>query len=277
MPRNAVDSESYTLLDNNEYDDESEKPRTRPIKSSGWTLGIVAGLIIFLMVDLIVFAFIGKMLLDARSVEDPDDMEFRNPYIGLEDLYHYHDIKPSRYDKVINEPRLSAQISPAEPNRVFPIDAHRWLSDFGVLSPPDRHLQVSNQIHTLVQFHILDYGMEKCTLAVRLPNRGDVLPHPYTLPTSQDVVRFDVCELDAKRPLKERQITWSTRPVCKRQLGILEAKVGDEVEMEPFSCKSGSFIGYQVSCADDSPECNIDVWTNHNQTWGIFINQYQTV
>ncbi|KAF8902249.1 hypothetical protein CPB84DRAFT_1824378 [Gymnopilus junonius] len=281
MPQNTVNSESYALLASNEYDDESEKPKATPTESSTWTLAIVAGLVIFLMVDLIVFSLIGKMLLDARSFEDPEDMEFRNPYIGLDDLYHYHDIKPSHFSKVINEPRLSAQISPAEPNRVFPIDAHRWLSDFGVLSPPDRHFQVSNQIHTMVQFHILDYGMEKCTLAVRLPGRGDTLPHPYTLPTSQDVVRLNICELDVKRPLKERQITWSTRPVCQRQLGTIEAKVGEEVEMDPFSCKSGSFIGYQISCADVSadisPECNIDVWTNHNQTWGIFLNQYQTV
>jgi hypothetical protein len=278
MPQKSADFESYTLLDDNEYENQ-EKPRTRSVRVETDTLNLamVAGLIIFFLVDLIAFTFIARMLLAARSLEDQDKMEFRNPYIGLDALYGYNKITPSRYNKVINEPRLSAQISAAEPTRVFPIDPHRWLSDFGLLSPPDRHLQVSSHIHTVVQFSVLDYGMEKCALAVRLPNRGDVLPHPYSLPVTGDVVRLDICELDVKRPLKEHKISWSTRPACVRKLGILNAKIGGEVEMQPFSCTSGSFIGYQVSCAEDSPGCNIDVWTNHNQTWGVFVNQYQTV
>jgi hypothetical protein len=279
MPQKSADFESYTLLNDSEYDDQREKPRTRSVRveNDKLALAVVAGLIVFFLVDLIAFAFIARMLLGAHSLGDQANMEFRNPYIGLDALYSYQNIKPSRYNKVINEPRLSAQISAAEPTKVFPIDPHRWLSDFGLLSPPDRHLQVSSHIHTVVQFNVLDYGMEKCTLAVRLPNRGDVLPHPYSLPETADVVRLDICELDVKRPLKEHKISWSTRPACVRKLGILEAKIGREVEMQPFSCKSGSFLGYQVSCAEDSPGCNIDVWTNHNQTWGVFVNQYQTV
>jgi len=277
MPQKPEDFESYTLLDNNEYDDPREKPPTHAANSNKSSTVVVAGLILFFLVDLIAFAFIARLLLDARSLDGPDDMEFRNPYIGLDELYTFSNIRPSRYNKVINEPRLSAQISPAEPNRVFPIDAHRWLSDFGVLSPPDRHLQVSRNIHTVLQFNILDYGMEKCSLAARLPKRGDVLPHPYSLPATGDVVRLAICEVDVKRPLKEREISWSKRPACIRELGILEAKIGEEVEMEPFSCKSGSFVGYQVSCPKDSSGCDVDIWTNHNQTWGVFINQYQTV
>ena len=111
--------------------------------------------------------------------------------------------------------------------------------------------------------------MEKCVLTVRLPDRGAVLPHPYSLPETGGTVSLDICELNVKRPLKERELSWSTRPVCIRQLGTLEAKIGGQVEMEVFECKSGSFIGYQISCGERSPECNVDVWTNHNQTWGM--------
>jgi len=275
MPQKSEDFESLTLLDNNEYEDHPEKPRHRPVEPNKISLVMVSGLVIFFLVDIIAFVYIARMLLDARSLKDSDDMEFRNPYIGLDELYRFHDIKPSRYDKLINEPRLSAQISPAEPDKVFPIDVHRWLSDFGLLSPPDRHLQLSKTIHTILQFHVLDYGMEKCALAVRLPKRGDVLPHPFSLPATGEVVRLDICELDVKRPLKERSISWSTRPTCVRKLGVIEGRIGEEVELEPFSCKSGSFLGYQVSCAEDSG-CNLDVWTNQNGTWGVFLNQYQT-
>ena len=104
----------------------------------------------FFVVDIFVFISAARLLLEARySAEDPENMEFRNPYIGLDELYTYHKIKPSRYNTLINEPRFSAQISQAERSRVFPIDTHRWLSDFGVLSPPDRHLQVTSDVRDL--------------------------------------------------------------------------------------------------------------------------------
>jgi hypothetical protein len=79
-------------------------------------------------------------------------------------------------------------------------------------------------------------------------------------------------------------------------LGVVEARIGEETETERFFCKSGSFLGYQISCAEDSPQCEIDVWTNQNTTWGelvfrlfaskealthvfigIFIKQYQSI
>ncbi|KAF8971923.1 hypothetical protein BDZ97DRAFT_2071094 [Flammula alnicola] len=280
MPHKREDFESLTLLDDPECDDPIDHSRERGTQPNSLSLAMTIGLLVFFLLDIFAFIWVARLLLNAKlSIEDIDNIEFRNPYIGLDELYGYHKVKPSHYNKLINEPRLAAQISPAEPNKVFPIDAHRWLSDFGVLSPPDRHLQVSskNEIHTIVQFNVLDYGMEKCALAVRLPNREDILPHPYSLPNSGDVVPLEICELNVKRPLKERSISWSRRPDCVRQLGIVEAKIGGEVEMVPFPCKSGSFIGYQISCATYSPGCNIDVWTNHNATWGVFINQYQTV
>lgn len=113
--------------------------------------------------------------------------------------------------------------------------------------------------------------MENCSLKIRLPRRGDKLPHPYTLPSTWDTVPLDVCELDVKRPLKEWAISWATRPNCIRSLGTANAKVGGEFEIRNFSCKSGSFVGYQISCSQPSPQCDLDVWTNQNATWGEFV------
>ncbi|CAA7264996.1 unnamed protein product [Cyclocybe aegerita] len=202
------------------------------------------------------------------TFQNKNEMEFRNPYFGLDELYAQHRFQSSVYPKIVNEPKLAAQISSAEPDKVFPVDLHQWLSDFGRLSPPDRRLQVSKDIHTIIQHNVLDYGMEKCAIAIRLPARGDSLPHPYTLPPAGDTVRLSICELDAKRPLKERTLSWSQRPPCVRQLAPVDAKIGGEIELEPFACKSGSYLTYQISCAEDSPGCNVDVWMNHNQTWG---------
>ncbi|KAJ3514544.1 hypothetical protein NLJ89_g2318 [Agrocybe chaxingu] len=108
-----------------------------------------------------------KMLLNATSTfQNEDEMEFRNPYFGLDELYAQQRIQSSVYPKIVNKPKLAAQISSAEPDKVFPVDLHRWLSDFGRLSPPDRRLQVSKDIHTIIQHNILDYGMEKCAITI---------------------------------------------------------------------------------------------------------------
>ncbi|CAA7264989.1 unnamed protein product [Cyclocybe aegerita] len=273
-------SDRYTdgIPRNGEYDEDRVSyghPRSANNKPSA---SLSLALILFFIVDIAAFLVIAKMLLNVTSTfQNEDEMEFRNPYFGLDELYAQHRIQSSVYPKIVNEPKLAAQISSAEPDKIFPVDLHQWLSDFGRLSPPDRRLQVSKDIHTIIQHNVLDYGMEKCAIAIRLPARGDALPHPYTLPPAGDTVRLSICELDAKRPLKEHTLSWSKRPPCVRQLVPVDAKIGGEVELEPFACKSDSYLTYQISCAEDSPGCNVDVWTNHNQTWGVFINQYQTL
>ncbi|KAH9486100.1 hypothetical protein JR316_0000164 [Psilocybe cubensis] len=261
------------------------------------TTAITIGLAIFFIFDIMAFVYIIMILKETSRIGAVDSLPFKNPYVGLDQLYNLHKIKPSQYDRIVNEPRLATQISQDEPQKIFPVDLHRWLSDFGLLSPPDRNFKVTSTIHTILQFHVLDYGMEQCSLAVRLPNREDILPHPFSLPVTGDTVRLDICELAASRPLKESTLSWSTRPNCIRSLGSLDAKIGGEVSMEPFFCRSGSFIAYQVSCAKGFPGCEVDVWTNQNATWGelyclspycfrspdcittfkgVYLNQYQT-
>ena len=112
---------------------------------SSWPYMII-GVFLFFILDIVAFICIGKLLLDARrSISHLDNLDFRDPYVGLDKLYESHRVNSSRYNPVINEPRFSAQISPEQANEVFPIDAHRWLSDFGLLSPPDRRFQVSSK------------------------------------------------------------------------------------------------------------------------------------
>lgn len=107
---------------------------------------MLIGVFLFFILDIVAFICIGKLLLDAkRSISDLDNLDFRDPYVGLDKLYGSHRVNSSHYNSVINEPRFSAQVSPEQANEVFPIDSHRWLSDFGLLSPPDRRFQVSSK------------------------------------------------------------------------------------------------------------------------------------
>ncbi|KAF9562252.1 hypothetical protein CPC08DRAFT_687886 [Agrocybe pediades] len=276
------DHESSTLLGKREDENiDSEVVGNRmEVSSKQAKLGyyISAALIsILFLIDMIAFILVIRMLLDANTIGSEDTLEFRNPYIGLDELYTSGKVKSSTYSRLVNEPRFATQISSADPDRVFPVDLHRWLTDFGFVSPSDRRLKVSTTVSTIAQFHVLDYGMERCALAVRLPKRGDILPHPYSLPVSHDAVALDICELSVSRPLEEQALSFAARPPCLRKLATLQARVGEEVETPRFDCKSGSFLAYQISCVGSEESCDIDVWSNQNATWGFYINQYQTL
>ena len=101
-------------------------PRRQPRKVS---LAIVAGLITFFFLDFVAYLYIARMLLSHRPLED--ELEFRNPYIGLNELYSSKEARPSKYDRIVNVPRLAAHVSWVEPELVMPFDVHRWLTDFG--------------------------------------------------------------------------------------------------------------------------------------------------
>lgn len=132
-----------TLLDG-EYDEDpfvEKQPGRQPRKVS---LAIVAGLITFFFLDFVAYLYIARMLLFHRPSED--ELEFRNPYIGLNELSSSEEARPSKYDRIVNLPRLAAHVSWVEPDLVMPFDVHRWLTDFGYVSPPDRQLQVSSAV-----------------------------------------------------------------------------------------------------------------------------------
>ena len=65
-----------------------------------------------------------------------------------------------------------------------------------------------------------------------------LIPIPYR---KREMSCFLTSALEVKQSSKERELSWSTRLACIRQLGTLEAEIG--VEMDAFECKSGSFIG----------------------------------
>ena len=76
-------------------------------------------------------------------------LEFRNSYVGLDELYETGTVSSSDHAPILNMPRIAAQISRDDPHKVFPEGEHEWFSEYGTLSPPDRHLQVSNDVSNM--------------------------------------------------------------------------------------------------------------------------------
>lgn len=112
----------------------------------------------------------------------------------------------------------------------------------------------------------MDFGMERCALTLRLPSASD--QQPFTLLPPSGHAQLDICALDAARPLTPRSLSWATRPACMEHVGTLSAGPGEEVRFAEFPCSWGSLHTYEVSCAPDAPDCELDVWASRNGTWG---------
>jgi len=210
--------------------------------------------------------------------EPVKELPIQNTYLGLEDLYRTGRNTTSRYPPILNTPRLTAQVSKAEARKVFPQDQHSRLMPFGTVSSFDRHIQVSEDIHTLVQFRASDYGMERCALALQLPPLDAILPEPFVLGGDSADVQFDVCAIDISQPLDVATLSWATRPKCDRHVGTLLARAGAETKLPEFPCPWASLHTFEISCAQSTPHCALDVWSSFpNDTYGFVIYQYQTV
>ena len=233
------------------------------------------------MLDIVVYMYVARLLLSISNQSYAGEIQVRNQYVGLNELYTSQppSVNTSQYGPIRNMPRLSVQVSSTQPNKVTPDDQHRHLTNIGSLSPPDRHLKVSHnvrkcsdpprqnfsylsQTHTVLQFRTMDFGMERCALALRLPIVGD------SDVSSSNTTILDICKLDAPRLLAPRALSWATRPGCQKDVGTLVGRPGEEVQLPDFPCPWGSLHTYEVECASDAPECNIDVWSNQNEPWG---------
>lgn len=116
--------------------------------SSRTPVWVVTLLTIFVVLDIFIYFRISHSLLGMGT--DSAELPVRYPYIGLDEMYSSTDVTPSKFDPLVNVPVLATQISRAEPDRVFPVDTHQWLSDFGTLSPPDRNLRVSGSVSSAI-------------------------------------------------------------------------------------------------------------------------------
>jgi len=142
--------------------------------------------------------------------------------------------------------------------------------------PFDIAFQINiSQIHTILQFRIMDYGMERCALALRLPAPED--NQDWTLGDDDGNAHLEVCALNVSQPLNPRALSWANRPRCRDHVGTLVAGSDGEARFPHFPCSWGSLHTYEISCASDAPDCALDVWANRNGTWGVFMYQFQTI
>ncbi|KAF9466024.1 hypothetical protein BDZ94DRAFT_1306734 [Collybia nuda] len=234
---------------------------------------VIALLILLVTVDIGACLYIGYYLHIALSYQDLEVSEYRNPYVNLEKLYSLKN-STTRYKPIVNTPRLAVQVSSLHPDHLYDPKHHIYEPKFGTLSPPDKHLIVNPNTHTLVQFRTIDFGMEKCSLFLRLPPISASVPHGFHFDNN---TVLDVCSLDIDQPIDTRVLTWAHRPRCKHDIGTFIARPGQEVPLissgssdsYTFPCKWGTLHAFEISCSAETPQCGIDIWSNEDAAWGM--------
>ncbi|KAI0697355.1 hypothetical protein BC835DRAFT_770818 [Cytidiella melzeri] len=245
-----------------------ETKSTRGNTTIRWVTFLLCG---FVLLDVVVYSYIAKLLLsdDSSHVE----LEYRNPYYGLDELYdpRFNLVQSSYHEPILNLPRLVGSVDRAQPLKLAPMEEHLQLTPYGRMAIPDHHLLLSENLNMVYQFRVIDFGMESCQLALRLPALDDkTLLDPYMFRGDNEQVLINVCELDTAGMIDLSKLSWSNRPPCKQLVGTFAAKPGSEVTLSQFPCELGSVQSFGLSCAPENSNCFIDVWSSQNQTWGKF-------
>ncbi|KAH9837916.1 uncharacterized protein C8Q71DRAFT_568715 [Rhodofomes roseus] len=238
----------------------------------------LATLLLVALTDLAFLAYISRIF--ATEYFDAADLPLANPYIGLKELYELGRVEPDRIEPLLNRPRVATQVFRDEPDRAGSRGEHEvWNTMMGTLSPYDRHLLIDDMTRTIAQFRAMDFGMEECSLVLRLPGPSDHVEGKDQPALSSTALQLQICPLDIPRFLDVSAVTWNARPRCAAPPTAFTAAVGAELEVLPrFACAWGTYHSFEVGCAEgSSEECLVDVWSNHNQTWGLYMHQHQTI
>ncbi|OJT11907.1 hypothetical protein TRAPUB_11553 [Trametes pubescens] len=252
--------------------------RTPSTSTSPLALWLGALVLVIAATDLAAVAYTARL---ARTVFAPKDfaarLEYASPYIGLDELYASGQVNSSVLEPITIRPRIAAQVFVREPDRPAPRGEHDyWHETYGRMSPNERRLRISPDVHTIIQFRAIDFGMEDCRLELTLPALGEQLEAGASLSMTPGS-RIELFHLAAPRPIDVQALTYRTRPRAQGSVGsvVVDGKGGD-VEFYKFPCKWSSLHAFEVRCVEGT-ECALDVWSSHNTTYGVNMVQHQTI
>lgn len=213
-----------------------------------------------------------------------------NQFIGLESVNRS---KPGFVPPkpIVNMPRVLTQVDSVRPEFVYTQDPRRWLSFAGAVTPDDKNFLVNRTVHTIAQFRVLDFGMERCQLMfnISLPSHlaaedNPLVPFSRAFQSSASSPSFSVSiavsRLAVDRVLDIRTLSWKTRPAKANVVGSYAVAEGSATYTGLFDCPSDSLQTFEFACdGEDSPgnECMLSWWQDLHQTLGVFLVQHPSV
>ncbi|THU92334.1 hypothetical protein K435DRAFT_820512 [Dendrothele bispora CBS 962.96] len=219
-----------------------------------------------------------------RPFNKQDVIHRPNPYANLDRLYKANpslllDRKP--FPSIYSYAHVVLQIPSSDPRRVYlPEDERSYSSREGYIYTDDRHVLITPEISTIIQFRNQDYGMENCTLEPTIPSLGN---SPVDLDSSVRIDHLSIVEiwmLDNTREISRYDpVSWKHAPLRKTLLASIS--VSGEVWNEQkfhFRCPSNGFSTFEFACSKLSPNCHIDFWQRKSTPPnGIYIVQHDSL
>ncbi|KAF5366554.1 hypothetical protein D9758_008992 [Tetrapyrgos nigripes] len=279
-------TESDTLLYEDVSSSESKElligaPEARPSKLErrGWQLVIVAS-IAALCSSIWNVAIMNALKAESSSQSSftPKAQLFRpNPYIGLE----MASIKPSspRPEPILNPPILMARTNSSDVDRVY-LDIPKVDTRYGQVYPEDRDFHITKEVSMILQFRVMDYGMERCTLIAKLPSSAELDHSEY--PRFYDIhpngLHVDIWELDSSLQLDAKTLSFASRPRRQALDGTWKVEMGRDMRLtETRNCSSRSLLTYELVCAS-MEYCQLYFKQDgHTPVIGVYVEQSSSI
>ncbi|KAI0775093.1 hypothetical protein BD413DRAFT_472031 [Trametes elegans] len=178
-----------------------------------------------------------------------------NPYMYLDKLLVN---TTETFPPITNFPQVMFQIDAADPSRLMREDERGRATYFGAVYPEDRHVLITAEVSTVVQFRNLDYAMERCVLNMSLPSDTTAFDPAITVDEGCPVEVWmleNTPELaqDIAGPL-------SAAPARHELLTTVPFPTSGSRQSRAFRCPSGTFTTVEFACALGGMPCRVDFW-----------------
>ncbi|PCH44639.1 hypothetical protein WOLCODRAFT_139119 [Wolfiporia cocos MD-104 SS10] len=195
-----------------------------------------------------------------------------NPYINLDKV-----LKDSNetFPPIVNFPPIVLQTAASGPRRTMREDHRQQRTKYGTVYPDERHILITSETSTIVQFRNIDYAMERCVLTLSLPPSVSLPDVPIKF---SDPSTVDVWFLDTTSEISPYvSSTWEYAPSRLELLSTLEFSRGGPTNSTEFRCPSNEFTTFELVCT--IPGCEVDFWQDRTVTpkGGVYLTQHQSV
>jgi len=248
-PEEASLSSSEDVVD----EKASNQLQPRPVyELTTLTYGIYFACLVCCFVNIFVLL---REYTNGPIIVDPKGLQRPSQYVDF-DAISWTQSRLDALPKIHNFPVIVAQVSTSEPGKVFPIDPARWIGQNGTQSPEVREVLITPDVSTIVQFRVLDYGMERCSVAIEIPSEQDVRQRyrDNSLDLDGDTT-VEVWQLETEKELDVRLLSKRTVPPRKSLVGKIHAEMGQRSGTVDFPCKSRSLYSFELACP--SHDCRI--------------------
>ncbi|EIM91770.1 uncharacterized protein STEHIDRAFT_151133 [Stereum hirsutum FP-91666 SS1] len=223
----------------------------------------------------VAFCYLESLSWKAISVASSNAPPLRSTYIGFDEIYTNRS-QTTQHAPIVNLPRSSIQVSSTSGQAFVPlVDA--LITDNGMVPVYSNRVWVNDEVSTIIQFRVIDYGMEDCSLTMTVPNVVGRNSSFVIGDLEEDrASKVDVWRLPGNSRIDIQATSWGRGESSgSSYVGHLAAAVGSTAAIARFPCKSGSYFTFKLSCA--TADCGVDITTFKKEAAGLYLLQYQTV